>query len=107
MWQDDTVTFQTVVEVNNYGGITQTWSNTANTVMCDVQDINKELVFKKYGFTDVGEMKQVFDLTKSALWVVGEQVSFNSEQWWVKLVNRQLDKIGASNHVFVILSKVI
>ena len=107
MWQTDTVTIQTVTEVNNYGSITQTWTDTANTIACDVQDINKEMVFKDYGFTDSGEYKKVFDRTQSTLWSVDNQVKYNNTQWWVKLVNNSLGKIGASNHVLVILSKVI
>ena len=107
MWQTDTVTFQTVVNTNNYGGITQVWSDTANTILCDVQDINKELVWKNWGFTNETQFKQVYDHTLSALWVEGEQVKFDNDQWWVKMVNRQMAKIGTSNHVFVILSKVV
>ena len=106
MWQTDVVTIQEGTKVNTSGSIKVTWADTANTVTCDVQDINKEAVFRDYGI--VGhEFKQVFDLTQSTLWVVGNQVKYDSEQWWVKLVDGNMGKIGFSNHVFVILMKVI
>ena len=106
MWQTDTVTLQTVTIVNNYGDITETWSD-ASTVLCDVQDINKELVMRNWGFTDNTEYKQVFDHTLNSGWKVGNQVKYDSEQWRIMLVNRQMAKMGATNHVFVILSKVV
>ena len=106
MWQDDTVTIQTKSVTPNYGGGLVSWGAPTTAITCDVQDINKEIVFKNYGFTENVEYKQVFDLTKSALWIKGNQVLYDGDSWIVRLVNRQMDKIGSSNHVFVILSKV-
>lgn len=106
MWQTDTITIQTKTEVNVLGSIKVTWTDSEN-VLVDVQEINKEFVFKEYGITDSGEFKQVFDHTNNVNWLKGNQVKFDSEQWWVKLVNSNMDKIGLSNHIFVILMKVI
>lgn len=105
MWQSDTVTLQTYTETNYNGSIKRTWSDGAS-VTCDVQDINKEYVYKNYGLTDATEFKQVFDHS-NASWVKGEQVKYGDEQWMVKLVNSNMEKIGLSNHTFVILGKVI
>lgn len=105
MWQDDTVTFQTASTVNSNGALTVTWADTSNTVLCDVQGISSEIAFKKYGLL-VKEPKQVFDLTNSALWIKGNQVKYDSDQYWVKDVQKW-DKIGDSNHTFVILDKVM
>lgn len=106
MFQTDTVTLQTKSEVNTLGSIAVTWSD-STTVKVDVQDINKELVFKTYGFSEFGEYKQVFDHNLTTNWVKGNQVKFNNEQWWVKLVNKQMGKLTASNHIFIILQKVV
>ena len=106
MWQTDIVTIQDSTQVNVSGSIDVTWADTINTVKCDVQDVNKETVFRDYGIVG-NEFKQVFDLTQSELWVKGNQVKFDNEQYWVKLVNGLMGKIGFSNHVFVILMKVI
>lgn len=106
MWQTDTVNIQTKVETNVLGSISVVWSDNED-VLVDVQDINKELVFKEYGLTDAGEFKQVFDLTNNTGWVKGNQVKFDNTQWWVKLVNDNMEKIGQSNHIFIILSQVI
>ena len=106
MWQNDTVTFQTKTSVNTRGSIKDTWTS-SSTVACDVQDISKEKVLKDYGFTDSNKYYQVFDRTLSALWVEGEQVAFGGDQYLVRMVNNTNGKIGASNHVFVIISKVI
>jgi len=106
MWQTDTVLIQTKTVTPNYGGGIVSWGAPTTSITCDVQDINKEIVFKNYGFTENVEYKQVFDHTLSSLWVKGNQVSCDSEQWIIRLVNGQMAKIGASNHVFVILSKV-
>ena len=105
MFQTDKVYLQESVDTNTYGSISQIW-NVTDTVMCDVQDINKELIYKNYGFTDASEYKQVFDLTNSA-WICGDQVKYNYEQWLISLVNSNMDKMGASNHTYVILSKVV
>ena len=105
MWQTDTVYLQTPTDVNTKGSIKRTWT-VSDTILCDVQDINKEYVYKEYGFTDATEYKQVFDHNQSA-WVKGHQVKFEDEQWIVRLVNKNMTKIGKSNHVYVILSKVI
>ena len=106
MWQTDTVTLQTKTEVNTQGAISETWSDSEN-VTCDVQDINKELAYKNWGFADETEYKQVFDHTLNANWTKGYQCKFNGEQWYIRLVNRQMAKMCASNHVMVILSKVV
>jgi len=106
MFQDDIVTIQTKTEVNMLGSIKVTWTDNS-TVLCDVQDINKEFVFKEYGISEDGEYKQVFDHTQSTDWTKGNQVKYNGQQWWVRLVNGNMGKIGASNHVCIILGKVI
>lgn len=105
MWNTETVNLQTVTEVNTLGSIKQTWTN-STAILCDVQDISKEYAYKKYGLTDANEMRQIFAPTGS-LFVVGNQVSYNSLQWLVRLVNDSHNKIGASNHCFAIVSKVI
>ena len=105
MWQTDTVTLQTPTEVNTYGSIATTWAD-GTAVTCDVQDINREYVFKNYGFEEYTEYKQVFDHTNAA-WIKGRQCKYDSEQWLIRLVNANMDKMGASNHTYVILSKVI
>lgn len=106
MWQTDTINIQTKTEVNTLGSVAVTWSDSVD-VLCDVQDINKEFVFKQYGISENGEFKQVFDLTNNSGWVKGNQVKYNSQQWWVKLVNANMQKIGASNHTFIILMRVV
>lgn len=106
MWQTDSVTLQTKTESNVNGSIKSTWAD-ATVIPCDVQDINKEFAFKNYGLTDSTEYKQVFDHTLSTEWVKGNQVKYDGEQWWVRVVQGTRIKIGASNHVYVILSKVI
>jgi hypothetical protein len=105
MWQTDTVTLQTSTTVNYNGAITLTWSD-STAVTCDVQDINREYVYKNYGLTDATEYKQVFDHT-NASWVKGNQCKYDSEQWMIKLVNSNMEKMTGSNHTFVILAKVI
>ena len=105
MFQTDTVYLQTVVETNTYGSISQVWTN-STAVTCDVQDISKEYVFKKYGYTEATEYRQIFDHTL-ATWVKGNQVAFEGSQWLVRNAKTRLNKIGASNHVYVIISKVI
>jgi len=105
MWNTDTVYLQTVVETNVYGSISQVWTN-GTEVLCDVQDISKDYAFKNYGLTDANEMRQIFAPTGS-LFVVGNQVSWNSSQWLTRLVNDSHDKLGASNHCYIIVSKVI
>ena len=105
MWQTDTVTLQTFAETNYNGSIKRTWSD-STAVTCDVQDINKEYVYKNYGLTDSTEYKQVFDYT-NASWTKGYQVKYKGEQWMVKLVNGNMQKMGQSNHTFVILGKVV
>lgn len=107
MWQTDTITFQTVVGVNNYGGVTQTWSDTANTVLVDAQQINKELAFKNWGFTEDTEYRQIFDHTQNSNWEKGDQCKLDGEQWWQRKVDANMGKMGASNHTFIVLSKVV
>lgn len=106
MWQNDTVTFQTKTEVNTYGSIKSTWT-ASSTVACDVQAISKEKVLKDYGFTDANVYLEVFDRTLSTLWVEGNQVAFGGDQYLIRKVIDTNDKMGASNHVHVILSRVI
>lgn len=106
MWQTDTVTLQTKTEVNTNGAIKATWSD-LTTVLCDVQDINKEKVHKSFGLTDANEFKQVFDRTLSSGWVEGNQVSYDSKKWLIRLVDNSETKIGLSNHKYIILSRVI
>ena len=106
MWQTDTITIQTKTEVNILGSIKVTWTDSEN-VLVDVQDINKEFVFKEYGINENGDFKQVFDHTNNANWLKGNQIKFDNQQWWVKLVNGNMTKIGLSNHKFIILMKVI
>ena len=105
MWQTDTVYLQTVVETNVDGSISQEWTNGVS-VSCDVQHINKEYVYKAYGLTEIGEYSQIYDHTE-ANWIVGDQVSINSEQWLVVLVNGNMSKMGASNHKAIIVRKVV
>jgi hypothetical protein len=105
MWQTDSVILQTKVETNVLGSIKVVWT-TGATVTCDVQDMNKELAYKEYGLVDNVKYKQVFDHT-NADWQEGYQVAYDGVQWLVRLVNRNMKKMGASNHTFVILSKVI
>ena len=105
MWQTDTVSLQTATEVNTNGSIKRTWTKSTD-VLCDVQDISKEYVVKEYGYTDATEYKQIFDHTL-ATWTKGSQVEFEGSQWLVRNVNDTLNKIGNSNHNYIIISKVI
>ncbi|MHA1302991.1 MAG: hypothetical protein ACTSPI_04740 [Candidatus Heimdallarchaeaceae archaeon] len=106
MWQTDIVILQTKTEVNVLGSINATWTDSTE-ILCDVQDINKEFVFKTYGITENGEFKQVFDHTQNTNWIKGNQVKYDGVQWWIKLVNDSMWKLGASNHIFILLMKVI
>ena len=131
MWQTDTVTIQSGEDVNTNGSIKTTWTD-AISLLCDVQNISKELVNKNYGFTDAQEYKQVFDLNEILevlgtfpleslypeddltpseyqvyYWVVGNQVKYKGEQYLIRLVDDSENKMGASNHIFVIMSRVI
>lgn len=104
MWQTDTVLLLVKTVTSGYAGDIITWVTTgATSVICDVQDINKETVFKEYGISG-NEFKQVYDYTHGT-WTIGNQVKFEGSNYWVKLVNKY-DKIGSSNHTFVILEKV-
>jgi hypothetical protein len=100
MWQTDLVILMTAETTNNYGGFTRTWTPSIG-VMCDVQDISKEMAYKNYGF-EGNEFKQVFD-TGFAPWVLGDVVRWDSRSWIVKLASRNKDKLSYSNHVYVIL----
>ena len=105
LWQTDTVKLLVKVVTSGYAGDIITWTSTGSTdVVCDVQDINKEIVYKSYGI-DGNEFKQVFDLS-NAIWTKGNQVEYLSARYYVKLVNANMDKMSASNHTFVILEKV-
>jgi hypothetical protein len=105
MFQTDTIHLQTKSSVNTNGSIKNTWTQ-STAISCDVQDINKEYVYKTYGLTDEGEYKQVFDYNGSA-WVKGDQVKYNNQQWLIALVNSNMSKINLSNHTFIIIRKVI
>ena len=102
-WQTDTVIFQTETIVNNFGSSVVTYTDGAS-VLCDVQDINKEFIFKRYGLTTNTSFKQIFDHS-NASWIVGSQVKFSGLKWWVKLVNVS-DKMSDSNHTYVLLERV-
>lgn len=102
MWQTDLVLLMTSQDINNYGGLNRVWTPYLG-VMCDVQDITRELVYKRYGF-DGTEFKQVFD-TAFAPWATGDVVRYNGVTWLVKLVSANKTKIARSNHVFVILER--
>lgn len=104
MWQNDTVTLLTPTETNVMGSISISWAN-GDSVTCDVQDINREYVYKNYGFEEYTEYKQIFDHTRAS-WVNGRQVSYDGARWLVRLVNDFSD-MGSSNHKYVIISKVI
>lgn len=104
-WQTDTVYLQTYTDVNTYGSIKRTWTK-GEAVLCDVQDISKEYVVKEYGYTDATEYKSVFDLTMAS-WIKGLQVEFEGSQWLIRNVKGGLDKMSTSNHVNIILSKVV
>jgi len=105
MWQIDTVTLQTGTPVNVNGSISISWAPGA-AVLCDVQSVSRDYVFKNYGFEEYTEYMQVFDLTHAA-WVKGDQVLYNSEQWLVRVVKDTNAKIGLSNNTYVIISKVV
>ncbi len=105
MWQTDTVNIQTFTEVNDRGSIKRTWNDDLD-VLCDVQDITKEIVLRDYGFNQDNEFKQVFDQT-NATWTEGQQVKFLSDQYWIRKVDGNMEKIGGSNHTFVILGKLV
>ena len=127
MWQTDTVYTTVKKETNNLGALEVTWIPTAwiaidtpwedlevtweelssSIIVCDVQDISQELAFKEYGMVDKGRYKQVFDHSSSSGWVQGNQVYFEGEFYWVMMVNSNMNKMGASNHTFVLLLKVI
>ena len=105
MWQTDTITLQTYTETNYLGSITRTWTD-GNDILCDVQDISKELVYKNYGFTEIGNYKQIFDHNNSS-WILGNQVKYDSKEYLIVMVNSNMAKMGASNHTFVIMKEVI
>lgn len=104
MFQDDTIYSQTYTTTNFNGSVDREYTRD-EAITCDVQDINKEYAYKTYGLTDVNELKQVFDHT-NATWVVGDQVEYLTEQWIVKLCNANMEKLGYSNHTYVIIAKV-
>jgi len=106
MLQTDTVTFQTKTETNINGAITIAWADSANTTKCNVQDISKETVLKRYGYTDATEYLQVFDDSNDTNWKETYQVKFNLKNYLVKKVT-DFSKLGVSNHTYVILQRVI
>lgn len=105
MWQTDTVTLQTGTETNINGSISIAWAD-STAVTCDVQEITKEYAYKNYGFEESTEYVQVFDYTHAA-WVKPNQCKYESEQWLIRKVDGNMQKMGASNHTFVVLSKVV
>jgi hypothetical protein len=106
MFQNDTITFLTNISTNTLGSIKDTWLE-STSIVCDVQEISKEKALKDYGFTDSNKYLQVFDLTLSELWVEGEQVKYDGEYYLVRKVIETNQKIGRSNHVFAVLSRVV
>ena len=106
MLQTDTVTFQTKTETNINGAITIAWTDSANTTKCNVQDISNEIVFKKYGFTAATDFLQAFNDSNDTHWSNGSQIKFGTIEYLVKKVIKH-DKLGASNHTYVILQRVI
>lgn len=105
MWQTDSVILQTPTKVNNFGVETITWT-TGATVSCDVQEVNKELAYKQWGFTESTLYAQIYDHTQAS-WVTGNQVKYEGDQWLVRKVDANMGKMGASNHTFVVISKVV
>ncbi len=105
-WNTDLITFQDKTIEKFQGTSRVTWTPNGNMTHCDAQPINKELVFKNYGFTDAGEYRQIFDRSMSSGWVVGDQVIFGTEQWLVRKVDKW-DRMSKSNHIFIIISKVV
>lgn len=106
MFQNDVVTLQTKTVVNTTGSVKNTWVDN-KTVVCDVQDINKEIVNKAYGFSSASEYKQVFDLNITNVWKKSFQVKYKGEQYTILLANENMGKLKRSNHIFIILGKVI
>lgn len=107
MWQTDPVTLQTKGTVAKVRGATKvTWVD-STVINCDVQHIDRDFVFKKYGLNDAAEYRQIYDLTLNSGWVKGNQVKIDGESWWVRVVSGNRAKMGASNHVFIIVSRVI
>jgi len=105
MFQSDIIYLQTKIETNVYGSISIEWTK-ATPIICDVQDISKEVVFKKYGLTEAGLYRQIYDHAESS-WVLGEQVSYLDEQWLIVLIHGNQNKIGLSNHKYVVIRKII
>lgn len=106
MWQTDTVTIQISTPTKVRGATKTVWADDED-VLCDVQDMNKEFAFKNYGVTSEGEIKRVFDQTLNTKWKKHNQVKFEGKQYWIKYVNGNKAKMGASNHVFILLAEVI
>ena len=104
MWDTDIVFLQTKTEVNTLGSIKETWTNDTS-VLCDVQPINKEKAYKEWGLTDSNVFKKIFCIAGTGF-LEGEQISIGGEQFLVR-VAPNFDKIGSSNHIEVIASKVI
>jgi hypothetical protein len=104
MWQTDSVVFLTRTETNTLGSISIAWTNGV-TVKCDVQPMSREQARKSYGLEANSDLKQVFDHTNAA-WVLGDQVTYDSVNWWVRLVDK-FNKCNKSNHTFVILERVV
>lgn len=106
MWQTDTITIQTGTLTSGLAGEEYTWADDY-TVACDVQDISREKVLKDYGFSYPGKYYQVFDLTLDSGWAENNQVKYGGKQYWVRKVDNSADKIGASNHIYIILNEVV
>lgn len=107
MWDTDEVSFQSLVTVNYTGVIKKTWSANGIKVYCDVQDISAEKVQKEYGFTDANQYKRVFDTSGVVTWVETEEVLYGGVPWLIRLVKTGYNKMGQSNNVEIILSRVI
>jgi len=105
MWNNDLIYKQTYTEVNTLGDRTRTWVQ-GTSVLCDAQPINKELAFKKWGFTQGDDFYQVFAPPNSGF-TKGLQVKLNSIQYLVRLINPHDKMSNNVNHDFMILSRVI
>ena len=99
------ITMQEKVITSYLGSDKIVWTDIED-VNCDVQDINKEYALKKFGISG-NNLKQVFDFKQNQYWQVGNQVKYETEQYNVKLVNKEMSRFSNSNHIFAIISKVI
>lgn len=105
MWYTDDLTIQSIKkETNSYGSIDIEWQ-TVKVIKVDAQPMSKEKAEKDWGLTDANQYLQVYAPTGSEL-QEGLEVKYNNISWLVRVVN-VWDKIGESDHVHAILSRVI